>query len=114
MSLPPKRNPDVCALYLPKPFGNVCVRGAVLQSRVALPILHIHRSQSGHYQLQLLLIELFEEVWRYELLETFLDGHELLLDSNSEPPLDVEVDVFLLVVIGDRDILTVGFEIVLS
>lgn len=50
----------------------------------------------------------------YEFVESFLEGHELFLDANLEPPLDVEVDVLFLVLIRDRDVLATGSQVVVG
>lgn len=100
--------------HLPEPLHNVAVRRAVLQPGVVPPVLHVHRAQTRHDQLQLTLVKGLEEVGRDELVEAFLQGVELLVDAHLEAPLHVEMHVLFLVLIGDRDVLAVGLEIVVG
>ena len=47
-------------------------------------------------------------------MESFLESHELLVDTNLESPLNVKWDVFLLVFIGDGNVLAIGLEVMVG
>ncbi len=47
-------------------------------------------------------------------MESLLEGHELLVDTHLEVPLDVEGNIFALVLIGDRNVLSVWLEVIVG
>lgn len=49
---------------------------------------------------------------RDQLVEALLESDELFLNAHFEAPLHVEMDVVLLVFIGDWDVLAVGFQVI--
>lgn len=49
-----------------------------------------------------------------DLIEALLQSQELGLNASQETPVDVEPHVFFLGVLGDRDALAVGLELMLN
>ena len=74
----------------PEPLDDVTVRRAVLKSGVDPPVVHVHLTQPRDQQLQLSLVKVFEQVWLNELVETFLQRQELLVNAVTKPKLQVE------------------------
>ncbi len=51
---------------------------------------------------------------RDDLVESLLEGHELLVDTHLEAPLDVEGNIFALILIGDGNVLSVWLEVMVG
>ncbi|TNN47973.1 hypothetical protein EYF80_041835 [Liparis tanakae] len=99
----------------PEPLDDVAVQGAVLQAGVGLPVSDVDLSQAAHDELELFFIEGFEQVLRDDLVEAFLQRQKLSLDAVQETPAHIQPAGGMREdVLGDRDTLAVGLELVLD
>lgn len=97
---------------LPEPLDDVRVGRAVLQPGVLLPVADVDRPEAADHELELALVEGPQQLGRYELVEALLEGEKLLLDAAHEAVIDVEPHVLFLVLLGHRDVLAAGLELV--
>ena len=70
---------------LPEPDHLGALWCAVLQPRVAFPVLEVDSAQASDNQLELHCVKRFEEMLGDEFVKTLLQGEELLLNALHEP-----------------------------
>ncbi|KAI6752641.1 hypothetical protein HG530_013393 [Fusarium avenaceum] len=75
------------------------------------PVVHVNLGNTSDEELKLTLIKDVDKILRDELLETLLESLELLSDTLLNTPLDHEIDIFLLILVGNINVSAVRNEI---
>lgn len=96
---------------LPEELDNLIRLSISSVVGVLLPILNINFGNTADQQLQLSLVKDVDKLGRDQLVETCDEGLELLINTLLDSPLDHEVDVFLLVLVGNLDITSAWLEV---
>ena len=99
---------------LPEELDNLVRLRVTTVIRVLLPIIDINLGNTTNQQLKLAFVEHVDQVLRDELVEALLERLELLLNTLFDPPLDHQIDIFLLVLVRNRNVPTIGDKILLG
>ena len=75
-----------------------------LERRINLPVFYIYIAKTTEQQLELFRVEQSDASLRYDLVEAFHEAAHLFFDAMHEPPLNDQIDEFLLVLIGHLQI----------
>ncbi len=96
---------------LPEELDHLVGFGVAAVVGMLLPVVDIDLGDTADQELELSLVEDVDEILGDELVEALLERLELLGDALLDAPLDHEVDVLLLVLVGHVDVAAAGDEI---
>lgn len=97
--------------YLPEPLHNIITLGIPSIIGMLFPIVYIHLCNTTDKQLQFPLIKDINQILRDKFIESLREAIKLFLNAFLDTPVCHEINVFLFIFVGDRDILPVFFEI---